>query len=601
MYEKDPTALEGEKNINLWQRAKAILAIGAVSLGLGHSASAHAEDTTSNMQGLNLPQLRLFDVGVTDYNHDGLLDIFSTAHSFTPGLLQNTGDGNFVNVTNEVGFSLNPEFPGLENVNKEPTFTQPGLYTYLSRVSKKSKRSDLVVTAYGVPSTGSITFNPSRTIRGLEVLGGSTTTSSGQDEPQKIDFNLESGGKITLDITTQIPVKISSNTDTFVGSDAVKAMDSNDVNVVTPDRHAETSVDFNGDGLDDVMFVNGGLGGDIYDPAKTGFVKDNTLIYQNDHYEEVNSGQVKGACRGRQAASIDANGDGRVDLFQSCEGDRPIINMQTDTGWNRLAIPAEGSIYRWIQSGKSTIPKLLALGKRATLLTFDVDHFERIDSTKLSGASLQTTLADYNNDGNPDIMVNSPRGNSLITVHGSHLKYHDPTKVGLPKKSSVGAFVDANNDGRIDYHGIPEGLYLQGKRGDFDKTGRLKVNTSYGHLSWGDFNNDGKREPIIGTSKREFGERGKVFMKGVAPNGSWLEVDLPGAWQTSQVTVKTPQKRKPLYAWAGQSNTSHFSEGHNRLYFTWPNSPKHAIVRVKTPDGRVFEQNTETNQVIQIP
>lgn len=74
------------------------------------------------MDSLHVPQLRILDVGVADVNHDGKLDVFTTAHSYVSSVMENDGDGNFHDATTRLGLDEDPEFPGLEEVNELPNF-----------------------------------------------------------------------------------------------------------------------------------------------------------------------------------------------------------------------------------------------------------------------------------------------------------------------------------------------------------------------------------------------------------------------------------------------------------------------------------------------
>ncbi len=89
------------------------------------AAPAGAADRWGAPGEAEVPTFRMFDLGVTDADGDGFLDVFTTNHKFHPGLLRNDGFGNLTDVTNYAGLSQTPEFPGLEYLRK-PTIDTPG-------------------------------------------------------------------------------------------------------------------------------------------------------------------------------------------------------------------------------------------------------------------------------------------------------------------------------------------------------------------------------------------------------------------------------------------------------------------------------------------
>jgi hypothetical protein len=428
-------------------------------------------------------------------------------------------------------------------------------------------------------------------------------------DAQEVDFDLKRGGSMIIKATLQMPARLTINEPAFVGAQSVPVHKTN-FDLFLPDRHALTFADYDKDGKQDAQMVTGGLGGGIDEPRFAGKVFDPTYIYQNGRYIQdiTGQGKRKSTCRGRQGASVDANGDGLVDFFESCESAAPIINIQTPKGWNMSHLPkaAAADQYRWLQSGKSPLPKLLALSDKrgASLWTLNNHHWHRLDSAKLRGGAGQTTLGDYNGNGQPDIFVSNHFGSTLLSVNGKKLKPHNPYKLGLPAAGTAAAFVDANNDGRLDLESIPQGLSLQKSNEGFKPTDKDKFRTAEGHIAEVDFDNDGDREPLIGASHREFAKRAQVYVKDShsTHNSGWLEIDVPGELQTSRMIVTNNLNNERYVAWAGESNTARFSEGHNRVYVTdLPKAAKLAKVTLETPDGKRYSINTPINRVVNMP
>jgi hypothetical protein len=232
-------------------------------------------------------------------------------------------------------------------------------------------------------------------------------------------------------------------------------------------------------------------------------------------------------------------------------------------------------------------------------------RWHKLDSAKLRGGAGQTTLGDYDDNGQPDVFVSNEHGSTLLNVKGQNLVPHNPYKFGLPAEGTAASFVDADNDGRIDLEAIPAGLSLQKPNGDFKRTDKDKVHTAEGHIAEVDFDNDGDREPLIGTSAREFAKRAQVYAKAHLKSGhnkGWLEVDVPGELQTSRMVVTNNVNHDRHVAWAGESNTARFSEGHNRVYVTdLPKAADRAKVKLVTPSGKKYTVKTPINRVIRMP
>ena len=74
--------------------------------------------------------LHAFSIGVTDFNDDGALDIFTTNHDASSLYLQNDGGGAFEDRRLDLGLSSSQDFPGSEIARDAVVPDDPGLYVY---------------------------------------------------------------------------------------------------------------------------------------------------------------------------------------------------------------------------------------------------------------------------------------------------------------------------------------------------------------------------------------------------------------------------------------------------------------------------------------
>ena len=94
----------------------------------------------------------------------------------------------------------------------------------------------------------------------------------------------------------------------------------------------------------------------------------------------------------------------------------------------------------------------------------------------------------------------------------------------------------------------------------------------YAIVEWMDYDNDGRRDPLIATSRREFSPSSHVIRKrNVTRAGHWLEVDLSGGRRNREAFGASVRVRlrggRTLTQWVGQNDDARHSQGHYRLYF----------------------------------
>lgn len=603
-------------------------ALAGALLWLGGAAGAEAAGGRfAPLDALPIPENRLFDLGATDYDGNGLLDVFTTNHKFHPALLRNEGTGAFTDVTGPAGFSQAPDYPGLELL-EQPLLDEDGVYIYVTDSDQDKLPGVVHILSQGATASGRLTFTGDGLV--LERADNAqveVTPSAGRFD---VDFDVRPGSVVDIRIKpldvpfsvefdppppAQLPPPFPQPVEVpvFVGTDAVRAS-SRQLLLTIRDRHGYAFADLAGDGAMDAFAVSGGLGGEIELPGFGGVIEDELLIGEGGGFANVtaSAGLIKGACRGRQAAAVDADADGMLDLFESCEGKRPQIYGQTARGsFTQLkSPPAIAHAYRWVELGGSARPELLAaLGKRGVqVLQLGKGGWKvrQTIETNGNGQVAQFALDDIDSDGDLDVLAVSGSGNTMLRNDRGRLEDLPLGRIGLPRGSVAASFVDYDNDGRDDLHLVPQGILRKVGKMSFRETGSLsRGRVGAAVTSWPDLDNDGLRDPIVATGDSVFAKRKEVDVRqNRGPGGHWLEVDLVGTAGNAQaigamVSIGAGKSRQ--YQWVGQNDDSHFSQGHYRTYFGLGKRAAAGRLIVDWPDGSTTRvQDVAADQVLRV-
>lgn len=633
-------------------RPGGVAALLALLMLLCSAETAAARQVFGPAGAANIPRERLFDIGVADPDGDGLLDLFTTNHKFHAGLLHNNGDGNFTDVTGPSGLSPTPQFPGYETLHP-PQLDKSGVYVYATDPKREKKPGQIHIRSVNVPASGSISFGAdSATVMKTDrVAVQQSRTAAGQPI---IYFRIEPGGSLDIQPShLDLPLSVSFDpppqtapdpilppvvdpppqTDPdpilppvaragseragpgqpiYVGADAVPAP--RDFVLSLPDRHGIAFADLLGDGATDAVVISGGLGGVIKLPGYREKIQDELLVDDDGRFNDAaaGSGLVKDGCRGRQVSAVDINKDGNVDLFETCEGDPPNAFLQGPRGkFRRIDGPAAiGTTYRWANLRGGPSPSLLAAERKGTrVLSLKKGEWrsrQLIRDNARNGQVAQYALDDVDNDGDLDVLAVSRSGNTLLINRRGELSRKSLRGTGIPSRSVAASFVDYDNDGRIDVDLVPQGLMRGVAPLRFKRTGKLRTEPAgAGITNWFDYDNDGLRDPVTATANAVFAKRMKVTRaRNLGPGGHWLEVDLLGPGGNKEavgarVTVRSGGQR--YYGWVGESDDSHHSQGHYRIYFGLGGDAVVDRVAVRWPNGnRQQLRKLRADQVLRI-
>ena len=303
----------------------------------------------------------------------------------------------------------------------------------------------------------------------------------------------------------------------------------------------------------------------------------------------------KGRCRGRSVAYADADGNGRLDLLASCEGDLPRVFAQVFRGgFVQIGSPhAVGSAYRWAQLGRGGTELLVSTRRglevwrsRNARMEPDPDRRKRPRGRSGSRSATTTTRA-------PSTSSSPARAAFTCTPIAADGCARFRSRLGLPGHAAAASFVDYDNDGRLDVSVAPQGIYRWNRgRGRFEHTGALNMRkVGYAIVEWMDYDNDGRRDPLIATSRREFSPSSHVIRKrNVTRAGHWLEVELKGGPVNREAiggkVVAHLRGGRTLSQWVGQNDDARHSQGHYRLYFGLGSARVVKRLVVHWPGGR---------------
>ena len=552
-----------------------------------------------------------FDLGVTDTKNDGFLDIFSTHHSARQNFLSNV-KGNFSpNEKLSDALSQTHNIPSIEDTDVMPEFLHPGLYIY------RYKRW-LHFTLHDRPDLGLINIHVSTPWEvTFDSLSKVAVTSNEQRKYKSdINFRLQDGDTFKLignqDIV-ELPHKISvsdsiQSTEIYLGRKLVNP-ESRSFTLMWRDRHGMAWSDFNSDGILDVYISRGGVKGQLaFVDAQ---IEDELFLSDGPLFKDSISdfGFVKSNCPGRDTKWVDANTDGLLDLFIVCSREKPNFEDQL---WIReksnnfvesskeYGIANSGrSIGLWLDIDSDNDIDYLAKQDAGLFLYRNKSNgFEKEQLATEHNSPLLTftsilkfTSSDFDNDGDLDIFGVGRRHSILLMNENGNLLLIDPTTIGLPSRGLTANWVDTNNDGLLDLHVLPSGIYRQLPNGMFESTNTMNFSENFSKLiaarcTWFDLDNSGsldatcavRYEPALPVrafdklwnhAKKTSREEIAIF-KTKPDDNHWLQIKLMGPPENREsigavVTVVSNEKRYTQQV--GQFEGSHYSQGHYRLYF----------------------------------
>lgn len=574
-----------------------------------------AEGYTASV--LDVDTDNLVDIGLADVNADGRLDLFTSAHNHRQSLHLGGPSGGFGRNVADSLIPQDADFPGLELSESPPQFADP------PRVALYWHNLDLVIRTWG-PVQGRLTFRFASRAEVRSVEGWEVEVTA-DEQGTILSVRADTVGILRVSPRLiAIPVRVELPEALDLSSVEVGRHRSHppspSFTMALRDRHGMAWADIDSDGDLDVFIGRGGLQGRMGNFDRD--FGDELLIQREGRFTQTSApGFEKGDCPAYQSAWVDANMDGLLDLYIGCHRGRANqLYLGTGPGFLEaadsfgLAVQdnAFHSHFLWVDIDlDGDLDLLLESGGDLVLHVNERESFTRRVVQPGTGPVAHLAMGDYNGDGFPDVYAASRRSALILINQEGRLEPRDPVTLGLPGEALTAAWIDEDADGLLDLLTVPSGLHRQKPDRTFEATGLFRMPNPRAlieaRVQWLDADGDGRLDLVLGmlwdypildqvTSRLRgtyrpmwgrYPQNWNVQLFRGQP-GKVLQVKLRGSPGNPHaiggyVDIWTESGTRRLFV--GESEHSHYSQGHYRVYVPLSDGESVDSVRATWPDG----------------
>lgn len=537
-------------------------------------------------------------VGISDFNVDGMPDIFFTGNTVASKLYINKGNFRFQDITHSAGVEINKGWPfgvSVVDINQDGL---PDIYVSVGGPGNKDIFPNKLFVNQGLDKNNSVHFKEMANEYGLADSGQSIqAVFFDYDHDGDLDMYQLTGGGFEKSPIVPHPIAkdgSSRNTDRLYRND----LDKKSGHPVFTNVSKQAGILQEGFGLGvSVVDINEDAWPDIY---VTNDYLTNDLLYVNNKdgtFSEMVQLYFKHTSHFAMGNDIgDINNDGLVDIIS--------VDMLPEDHYQRTLMfgPNQYDKFHYsIQQGYSYqyMRNTLQLNRGCGKFS-EIGQFSGIYKTSWSWAPL---FADLDNDGYQDIFISNGFGRNITDL--DFVKYRSNVlKIGNSKEA-----INILMDSLSVRPGIKTHPYVYKNNGDYTFTDVSKQwgfgvpNYSNG-AAYVDLDNDGDLD-VISSNIDEPGHiyRNKTMETTKAGSNNYLRIKLIGAANNqsalgSKIDIKYNhqiQTRSMNTVRGFESSVeavAHFGLGIQKLIDT---------VIVTWPDGKIsILKNVEANQVLSI-
>ncbi len=300
--------------------------------------------------------------------------------------------------------------------------------------------------------------------------------------------------------------------------------------------------DVDNDGDLDVFIANRNVPSSVLKNNNGVFTKVQTVVGPTFAAEEVT--QTEGG------VWLDFNRDGKLDLYIVRDG-APNQLFKNNGLFNLVNIAASAKV-DVNSAGRSAVvadfnndgyPDIYVVNFNRPNKLFINNQNETFRDVTASagvgfaGASLQAVVSDYDQDEDLDLFVVNTNGSSLLYRNQGNLRFQNATgaaRLAGPKNGRSASFADYDNDGDDDLLVLqtPGGniLFRNDGNGKFTRIGNVDLDESDDPTSVvnGDFNNDGLLDVVVGDGDEGQQNGDSIFLNTGGDGNNFLIVTLEG-------------------------------------------------------------------------